>query len=117
MTIHFSKPTSSLKSGCGKRLRQISAAKNLEFFEVFRVGHFLDNKTLKNANLPPNLGRQIFLPYLQKKQKLSVMGNYVNNNLIREEKVEYETTYHWIIFLYPKILSHFIHRACIATLV
>ena len=26
------------------------------------------------------------------------MGNYVNNNLIREEKVEYETTYHWIIF-------------------
>ncbi len=26
------------------------------------------------------------------------MGNYVNNNLIRDEKVEYETTYHWIIF-------------------
>ncbi len=26
------------------------------------------------------------------------MGNYVNNNLIRGEVVEYETSYHWIIF-------------------
>lgn len=26
------------------------------------------------------------------------MGNYVNNNLIKEEHVELETTYHWIIF-------------------
>ena len=26
------------------------------------------------------------------------MGKYVNNNLIRGEAVEYETTYHWIIF-------------------
>ncbi|HOD62280.1 MAG TPA: PH domain-containing protein [Bacilli bacterium] len=26
------------------------------------------------------------------------MGTYVNNNLIRGEAVEYETTYHWIIF-------------------
>lgn len=26
------------------------------------------------------------------------MGSYVNNNLIRGETVEYETTYHWIIF-------------------
>jgi len=26
------------------------------------------------------------------------MGTYVNNNLIRGEVVEYETTYHWIIF-------------------
>ena len=26
------------------------------------------------------------------------MGNYVNNNLIKEEQVELETTYHWIIF-------------------
>jgi len=27
------------------------------------------------------------------------MGNYINNNLIRGEVVEYETTYHWIIFV------------------
>jgi len=27
------------------------------------------------------------------------MGHYVNNNLIKDENVEYETTYHWIIFL------------------
>jgi uncharacterized membrane protein YdbT with pleckstrin-like domain len=26
------------------------------------------------------------------------MGKYVDNNLIKDEKVEYETTYHWIIF-------------------
>lgn len=26
------------------------------------------------------------------------MGDYVNNNLIRGEVVEYETSYHWIIF-------------------
>lgn len=26
------------------------------------------------------------------------MGTYVNNNLIRGEAVEYETSYHWIIF-------------------
>jgi uncharacterized membrane protein YdbT with pleckstrin-like domain len=26
------------------------------------------------------------------------MGNYVNNNLIRGEVIEYETSYHWIIF-------------------
>lgn len=26
------------------------------------------------------------------------MRNYVNNNLIRGEVVEYETSYHWIIF-------------------
>lgn len=26
------------------------------------------------------------------------MGNYVNNNLIKDEHVELETTYHWIIF-------------------
>ena len=26
------------------------------------------------------------------------MGSYVNNNLIRGEAVEYETSYHWIIF-------------------
>lgn len=84
----------------------------MEFFEVFRVGHFLDNKTLKNANLPPILGRQIFLPYLQKNKKATAMGNYVNNNLIRDEKVEYETTYHWIIFFTLKgILSLFIAPA------
>lgn len=27
------------------------------------------------------------------------MGTYVNNNLIRGEIVEYETSYHWIIFI------------------
>ena len=27
------------------------------------------------------------------------MGNYVNNNLIKDEQVELETTYHWIIFI------------------
>jgi uncharacterized membrane protein YdbT with pleckstrin-like domain len=27
------------------------------------------------------------------------MGSYVNNNLINGEIVEYETTYHWIIFI------------------
>lgn len=27
------------------------------------------------------------------------MGNYVDNHLIREEQVEYEARYHWIIFL------------------
>lgn len=27
------------------------------------------------------------------------MGNYVKNNLIFGETVEYETTYHWIIFV------------------
>ena len=27
------------------------------------------------------------------------MGNYVNNHLARDENVEYETDYHWIIFI------------------
>lgn len=26
------------------------------------------------------------------------MGHYVNNNLIKDERIEFETTYHWIIF-------------------
>jgi hypothetical protein len=26
------------------------------------------------------------------------MGPYIENNLIRVEHVEFETTYHWIIF-------------------
>ena len=26
------------------------------------------------------------------------MGTYIGNNLIRDEHVEFETTYHWIIF-------------------
>jgi len=26
------------------------------------------------------------------------MGTYIENNLIRDEHVEFETTYHWIIF-------------------
>lgn len=37
------------------------------------------------------------------------MGTYVNNNLIRGEAVEYETTYHWIIFFSLRaLLSLFI---------
>ena len=32
------------------------------------------------------------------------MGNYVNNNLLRDEEVKYETTYHWIIFFTWKAL-------------
>ncbi|HQE11424.1 MAG TPA: PH domain-containing protein [Flavipsychrobacter sp.] len=27
------------------------------------------------------------------------MGTYITNNLIKDEHVEYETTYHWIIFI------------------
>ncbi|MDD2986491.1 PH domain-containing protein [Flavobacterium sp.] len=27
------------------------------------------------------------------------MGHYVDNNLIKDEQVELETTYHWIIFI------------------
>ena len=27
------------------------------------------------------------------------MGNYVENHLIRDEQIEYETTYHWVIFI------------------
>jgi len=26
------------------------------------------------------------------------MGKYINNNLVKDEQVEFETTYHWIIF-------------------
>lgn len=26
------------------------------------------------------------------------MGKYVNNNLVKDERVEFETSYHWIIF-------------------
>ena len=26
------------------------------------------------------------------------MGRYIQNNLVRDEHVEYETTYHWVIF-------------------
>jgi uncharacterized membrane protein YdbT with pleckstrin-like domain len=26
------------------------------------------------------------------------MGNYIQENLIKDEKIEFETTYHWIIF-------------------
>ncbi|MCW2120033.1 PH domain-containing protein [Flavobacterium sp. 7A] len=38
------------------------------------------------------------------------MGNYVNNHLIKEEHVEFETTYHWIIFCNLKaILTLFIY--------
>ena len=27
------------------------------------------------------------------------MGNYVNQHLIKDEQVEFETTYHWMIFI------------------
>ena len=27
------------------------------------------------------------------------MGKYIDNNLIKDEHVEFETTYHWIIFI------------------
>ena len=27
------------------------------------------------------------------------MGKYINNNLIKDEQVEFETRYHWIIFI------------------
>lgn len=37
------------------------------------------------------------------------MGNYVNNHLIRDEQVMYETDYHWIIFISIKaVLTLFI---------
>ncbi|MCO5231395.1 MAG: PH domain-containing protein [Chitinophagales bacterium] len=37
------------------------------------------------------------------------MGHYVDNNLLRDERVEFETTYHWIIFFNLKaILTLFI---------
>jgi len=37
------------------------------------------------------------------------MGNYVNNNLLRDEQVIYETTYHWKIFIsFRGLLSLFI---------
>lgn len=32
------------------------------------------------------------------------MGSYVDNNLIQGEKVELETTYHWIVFFSPRAL-------------
>lgn len=32
------------------------------------------------------------------------MGNYIDNNLIKDEHVELETTYHWIIFVSLKAL-------------
>jgi uncharacterized membrane protein YdbT with pleckstrin-like domain len=37
------------------------------------------------------------------------MGKYINNNLIKDEHVELETTYHWIIFCNLKaVLTLFI---------
>lgn len=37
------------------------------------------------------------------------MGHYVNNNLLRDEKVVFETHYHWVTFLTLKgLLSLFI---------
>ncbi|HEY0262124.1 MAG TPA: PH domain-containing protein [Chitinophagales bacterium] len=32
------------------------------------------------------------------------MGHYVDNNLLRDEDVKYETTYHWVIFFTWKAL-------------
>ncbi|MCC7029564.1 MAG: PH domain-containing protein [Chitinophagaceae bacterium] len=38
------------------------------------------------------------------------MGHYIENNLIREEQLEFETQYHWIIFFTLKsLLTLFIH--------
>lgn len=31
-------------------------------------------------------------------KKNSEMGNYIQENLIKDEQIEFETTYHWIIF-------------------
>lgn len=37
------------------------------------------------------------------------MGQYVDNNLVEDERVEYETKYHWIIFFsLPSLASLFI---------
>lgn len=37
------------------------------------------------------------------------MGSYINNHLIKDEHIEFETTYHWIIFCNLKaILTLFI---------
>jgi uncharacterized membrane protein YdbT with pleckstrin-like domain len=32
------------------------------------------------------------------------MGNYIDNNLIRDEKLVFETTHHWVIFFTLKAL-------------
>ncbi len=38
------------------------------------------------------------------------MGHYINNNLIRDEQVEFETQYHWVIFFtWKALLSLFIY--------
>ena len=37
------------------------------------------------------------------------MGHYVDNNLVEDERVEYETDFHWIIFFsIPALLTIFI---------
>jgi uncharacterized membrane protein YdbT with pleckstrin-like domain len=37
------------------------------------------------------------------------MGNYINNNLIRDEVLQFETKYHWVIFFsLPSICTLFI---------
>lgn len=37
------------------------------------------------------------------------MGHYVDNNLVEDERVEYETDFHWIIFLsVPSLLTLFL---------
>jgi len=33
------------------------------------------------------------------------MGRYVNNNLLRNEQVIFESTYHWIFFLAGRLYS------------
>jgi uncharacterized membrane protein YdbT with pleckstrin-like domain len=37
------------------------------------------------------------------------MGSYINNNLIRDEQLQFETKYHWVIFIsLPSLLTLFI---------
>ncbi len=37
------------------------------------------------------------------------MGHYVDNNLVRDERVEFETSYHWVIFFsWKSLLTLFI---------
>jgi hypothetical protein len=49
----FFKTYALLEKWLWKKIKANFTSENLDFFEVFRVGYFLDNKTLKNANFPP----------------------------------------------------------------
>lgn len=45
----------------------------------------------------PYVQLKIFLYFIE--DKLINMGNYVKNNLVREEYIKYETNHHWVIFI------------------